>query len=364
MSMNYLIAFLTTFFLSLLLTPLIIKIARKYSLVDDPIKRHHPAQIHVGAIPRAGGLAIGLAFVASTIVFVSINKAVLGILTAAILSVVVGIMDDVKESNPYTRFIANIFIAGVIVVAGIGIPFITNPFNTAFHLDTISWKFSIAERYYSILPLADLAAILWIVWTMNIVGWSGGVDGQLPGFVTIASVVIGLLSFRFSAHDISQNQVAILAFITAGAFSGFLPWNFYPQKIMPGYSGKSLAGLLIATLSILSGAKLGTALLVLSIPMTDAVFTFLRRIITGKSPFWADKGHLHHKLLERGWGKRRIAIFYWTSSAVFGILALNLTSTLGKLFAASVIITSTLMILTWLHYATRQKEDQSSTFSA
>src|SRR3989338_5999897 len=97
-----------------------------------------------------------------------------------------------------------------------------------------------------------------------------GFQWQLPGFVTIAAFVIGILSFNYSAHDVSQITVATLALITAGAYAGFLPWNFYPQKIMPGYSGKSLAGLLLATISILSGAKLGTALLVLSIPMTDA----------------------------------------------------------------------------------------------
>ena len=97
----------------------------------------------------------------------------------------------------------------------------------------------------------------------------------------------------------------------SGAFAGFLPWNFYPQKIMPGYSGKTLAGFLLGLLAILSYGKLGTALLVLGIPTIDAIFTLTRRVAKGKSPVWADRKHLHHVLMDAGWGKRRIALFYW-----------------------------------------------------
>lgn len=361
--MFYLIVFLVSFILSFFLAPAAIKIARRFALVDNPQVRNKTTQTHKGTVPRAGGLSIGLAFVLTVLLFIPANKVVLGIIVATILSVGIGLMDDVAESSPYSRLVANLFTAGIVVVAGVGIPFITNPVNGVVHLDSVSWQFTIAGRYYSLLPLADLAAIIWIVWAMNIVGWSGGVDGQLPGFVAIAAVVIGILSFRFSAHDVSQTAVAALAFITAGTYAGFLPWNFYPQKIMPGYGGKSMAGLLLATLSILSGAKLGTALLVLSIPMTDAVFTLIRRVSTGKSPFHPDKGHLHHKLLERGWGKRRIALFYWLTSALFGLIALSLRSTMGKFFAAALIITIILMLLTFLHLATHRK-NYSSTFSA
>lgn len=358
----YLTAFFASLLISFFLTPLIIKIAHKFSLVDNREKRKKTTQIHKGTIPRAGGLSIGIAFFLGTLLFVPLSKNVIGILTAALTAVLVGLLDDIKESSPYSRFIANFFTAGIIVIGGVSIPFITNPFNGILRLDTFSYAIDFLGEY-SFLPLASLAAVFWIVWTMNIVGWSGGVDGQLPGLVTIAAIIIGLLSFRFSAHDISQNQVALLSFLTAGAFAGFLPWNFYPQKIMPGYSGKSLAGLLLATLAILSGAKLGTALIVLSIPMADAFFTVIRRISKGKSPFYPDKGHFHHKLLERGWGKRRIALFYWATTAFFGILALNLSSTQGKFFAGILIITIVFMTLLWLHYATK-KDSHSSTFSA
>jgi UDP-GlcNAc:undecaprenyl-phosphate GlcNAc-1-phosphate transferase len=157
---------------------------------------------------------------------------------------------------------------------------------------------------------------------MNFVNWSSGVDGQLPGFVAIASVILGLLAFRFTSHDISSTAVVMLAFIIAGAFLGFLPWNFYPQKIMPGYSGGALAGFLLGVLSILSWGKIGTLALVLAVPFIDAIYAIGRRITHRKSPFKGDASHFHHRLLRIGWGRRRIAVFYWCVTIIFGFAAL------------------------------------------
>lgn len=95
---------------------------------------------------------------------------------------------------------------------------------------------------------------------------------------------------------------------------------------MPGYSGGALAGFLLAVLSILSFGKLGTAVLVLAVPLIDAGYTILRRLVLFKSPFKGDAGHLHHKLLSLGWGRRRIALFYWLISGFLGIIALNSNS--------------------------------------
>ncbi|MDQ5951446.1 MAG: UDP-GlcNAc:undecaprenyl-phosphate/decaprenyl-phosphate GlcNAc-phosphate transferase, partial [Patescibacteria group bacterium] len=179
------------------------------------------------------------------------------------------------------------------------------------------------------------------MWNMNIVNWSKGVDGQMPGFVAVALVFIGLLSEKFLG-DPSQFNTTVLSFISAGAFLGLLFWNWYPQKIMPGYGAGSLAGYLLSVLAILSGAKVATTLMVLSIPTADAIFTISRRIAAGKSPIWGDRGHLHHKLLDVfKWSKQQIALFYWGSSLVLGILSLYL-NTLGK-----VITIGSAMILTF-----------------
>jgi UDP-GlcNAc:undecaprenyl-phosphate GlcNAc-1-phosphate transferase len=324
--MNILLPFLTALLATYCITPLVIKLARRFHLVDDPKKRYHPAHTHKGIIPRAGGVALFLGLCIASLIFLTHSYVLFGILIGAFILVVVGVLDDRRDVNPYARIITNATAATIAVAAGIGIPYITNPLTGGvIHLDTWIVSFDFFGPH-SIVVWADVFALLWIMWTMNIIGWSAGVDGQMPGFVSIAALVLGVLSLRFVVTDPSQMEVTILAFIVAGSFAGFLPWNFYPQKIMPGYGGKTVAGFLLAILGILSYGKVGTALLVLSVPMIDAAYTLLRRLGKKRSPVLADRGHLHHRLLDLGWGKRKIALFYWGVSAILGAIALTVTS--------------------------------------
>lgn len=350
--MGYFIPALVAFLVTLMVTPLVIRLATIMGFVDDPKTRFHPAHTHKGIIPRAGGLAIAVGFIFSLLLFLPMTKLTLGILTGALLLVLVGLLDDKKDVNPYLRFFTNATAALIVVGAGAGIPYITNPISGGvLHLDTWRVVFTFFGTH-SILVWADMFAFLWILWTINIVGWSAGVDGQMPGFVTISAIVLGLLSLRFSAADPRQVLVSILAFTTAGAFAGFVPWNFYPQKIMPGYGGKTLAGFLLAILGILSYAKFGTALLVLGVPMVDAVYTIARRIGKGKSIVAADWGHLHHRFLDLGWGKRRIALFYWGVSAILGAVALTITSQ-QKIFTLFLVAVAIGAFFLWINFFTQ-----------
>jgi len=185
----------------------------------------------------------------------------------------------------------------------------------------------------------------------NIVNWSKGLDGQMPGFVAIAAVFMGLFSLRFSS-DITQWEVTSLAAITAGAYAGFLLFNFFPQKIMPGYGGGTLAGFLLAILAILSGAKVAAMILILAIPTTDAIVSIIRRVYQGKSPVWGDRGHLHHHLLDSGWSRPQIALFYWAATFVLGLLSLKLNSA-QKIFTIALAALITSGILLWLKYLTQ-----------
>lgn len=348
--------FLLAALFSFAATPLVIKLARMFQLVDDPRRRRHPAHTHRGIIPRAGGLAIFLGFVSAILLVLPLSKKMAGIVLGGWLIVVVGLLDDRYDLSPYFRFLTNFLAAGLAVSGGIGITYLTNPFDGLIYLD--SWRLSFNFfGFHSILVWADLFALLWIVWCMNMVNWSKGVDGQMPGFVTVAAVTVGILSFRFvRSGDLSQYLPVVLSFATAGAFFGFLPFNFYPQKIMPGYSGGSLAGYLLAILSILSVAKLGTALLVLGLPMTDALLTLGRRFFSGRSIFWGDAGHLHHRLLKAGWGRRRIAVFYWFVSALLGLLALNINSQ-QKIYVFLLVALSLLVIVSALNFVNLLKRD-------
>ncbi|OGG00171.1 hypothetical protein A2Y99_02435 [Candidatus Gottesmanbacteria bacterium RBG_13_37_7] len=312
--------------ISYCLTPLIIVLAKKYNLVDNPKIRPHPAHTHQGVIPRAGGVSLFLGIFIPALFFLQFNTQLVSIFIGCLLIVLMGLWDDKKHRSPYIRLFINAAIVLLIILSGITPPYITNPLGGILHLDKYFWSINIWENSFVFYPFSSIVAFIWIYWTMNIVGWSGGVDGQLPGFVAITSFFIGILSLRFAAQDQNQLQVTYLSFLTAGSFLGFLPWNFFPQKIMPGYGGKTLAGFILAIISTLSFSKLGTATLILAIPMADAAFMLIKRILSGKSPLFATSNHLHHHLLKLGWGKKKIAIFYWVISAIAGIIAISVNS--------------------------------------
>lgn len=312
-------------------TPATIFLAKKLNLVTDKSLRKHPAHTHTGVIARAGGVPVYIALVISSLIFLEPNKILTGVLISNGLLLILGLLDDKYDLSPYLRFIFNLSISALVVAFGLGIPYISNPFGGAIRLDLWKLTFDIFGTH-NILIFADILAILWLTWTMNMVNWSKGVDGQMPGFVAITALFLGLLSQRFVGHDIRALNVMYLSFIVCGAYLGFLPHNFYPQKIMPGYSGGAMAGFLLGILAILSFGKVGTAVLILTIPITDAAYTVIRRIQQRQSPFRADWGHFHHKLMEIGWGKRRIAVFYWLISFILGISSLFLSG-IEKLFA-------------------------------
>ena len=351
--------------ISLSFTPLTIFLAKKFRILDFPW-RAHPAILHKKPIPRAGGVITFLSIVATYAVFVLVNadvvvdKHILGILLAGLLVVVVGVLDDKYDINPYIRLLTNIFAAGIVVASGVGINWFTNPLGGHVILDSIIFRFDFPAILpfgffagpHSIVPLADLFAFIWIVWVMNALNWSSGVDGQLSGIATIGLLALGIAAHQYLLSDPNQTAVAVLAFISAGAFLGFLPWSFYPQKIMPGYGGGTLAGLLLASLSILAGAKLATTGLVLIVPLIDGAWAVIRRLLSGRSPVWGDKEHLHHQLLSFGWSKRQVAVFYYLATGLFAVIVLTLNHE-GRFFAIAVgsvvILASLITIARILH---------------
>ena len=345
---------------ALVSTPIVIWVYKKLNWIDDPKKQNHPKVVHQYPVPRGGGLVIFLSVLVVSCLCLPIDKHLLGIMLGALVLMVVGVVDDVKSVNPYKRLLLGFLAAGLVVGSGVGVSYVSNPFQVGevINLSQPQLSFWLGSKLRTIWVLADLMALIWIVGTMNFVNWSKGLDGQLPGIVVASASVIGILSLRF-VDDVTQWPVIILAFILAGAYLGFLVYNFYPQKIMPGYGGGSLAGYFLAVLAILSGAKLATAMLVLGIPLIDAVYSMIRRVLSGKSPVWGDRGHLHHKLMDLGWGKRRIAVTYWLFSAGLGLLALQL-NTQWKAYTIVLLVIALGGVLLWLSMATYflKKPDQ------
>ena len=340
---------LLSLILAFFVTPLVIKLAYKIGIIDNPKKNKHPKVIHTYPTPRGGGLVIYIAVIVISLVFLPLDKHLTGILAGATIIMIMGILDDKYNLNPYLRILLGFVAASAPIIAGIGISYISNPIGGIIDLSNPKINFSLFGEARSIWLLSDLFALFWIVFMMNMLNMGAkGVDGQLSGVVAISAITIALLSLKFSA-DITQWPIITLASIIAGAFIGFLPWHFYPQKIMPSYGGATLAGYLLAVLSILSTTKVGTLIVVLSVPLIDTGYTILRRILAGKSPVWGDREHLHHRLLDLGWGKRKVAIFYWIITALLGILSLYL-NTRSKLYTIIGIVILLGGIILWLTY--------------
>ena len=323
--------FFLALFVSLIATPPVVFLARKIKLVDDPKTHKHPAIIHKKPIPRAGGLPIYLAIISAILFFLPLDKSFIAIIYAGLLVTIIGLLDDKYDLSPYVRFLGNILAASMVVFSGVDLPFITNPLGGIVEFAIFSFNIN-----GLVITPATIFAIIWIVWVMNMLNWSKGVDGQMPGIAAISAIIIGIASLRFPVLTSDNIHVSQLSFAVAGASVGFLFYNFYPAKIFPGYSA-TILGFMIGVLSIMSSAKLATAVLVMGVPTADALFTIVRRLLSRRSPFRHDKGHLHHLLLNLGLRQRTIALFYWLMSLLLGLFALNLSSR-GKLFAIILVV--------------------------
>ena len=312
MFLNFILAIFLSALISYLLTPKVRNFFISRGFVEDPKLKNKKTgnATALKPVPRGGGLPVFIAILITSLIFLPLDHHLITILAAALFTVIIGLIDDIKDISPHFRLFCNFLSAIAIVSAGIGINYISNPFGGVINL--------------SFLP-ASLLAIFWIVWSTNTVGWAAGVEGQLPGFVAISAIFIGILGLRY-AVDTLQWPVIILAGAVAGAYLGFLPFNFFPQSIMPGYSAKSLAGFFLSLLSILSGAKLATLIFLLGIPMIDAFLVIIRRLLRHQSIFVSDGSHFHHQLLKLGWSRSQIAIFYWAVTLSLGLLSLFLNS--------------------------------------
>lgn len=338
--LTQLTAFGLSSLISMVVCWLVIRVYRSLGWVEQPQirtasdstqKKQTSKKTHHRPVPRGGGIPIFFSVLILALFFVQVDKYLIALLVSAALLTTVGVIDDVIDLHPLLRLVAGLAAGLIIVGSGIGIAYVTNPLGPGvIHLNQPQIAFELFSQPHTIWILADLFALIFIVWNMNIVNWSKGVDGQLPAFITIAFLFVGLLSDTFSSDPTEFNN-AVLSFILAGSYLGLLVFNWYPQKIMPGYGAGSLAGFFLSVLAILSGAKVATTLMVLAIPTADAAFTIGRRLVQGKVPIWGDREHLHHQLLDQfGWGRQRISLFYAVVSLIMGGLALVLNTT-GKI---------------------------------
>jgi UDP-GlcNAc:undecaprenyl-phosphate GlcNAc-1-phosphate transferase len=153
----------------------------------------------------------------------------------------------------------------------------------------------------------------------NTINFLDGIDGLSGGVSAIAAGIIFLLAMT---DKVNQPATALVSIILAGGCLGFLVYNFYPAKIFNGDSGAYFLGMTLGILAIFSGAKLATAALVLGLPILDATWSVLRRLAHRKSPFTADRGHLHYLFLDAGFSQRQAVMTIYVLCLAFGLIGI------------------------------------------
>jgi UDP-GlcNAc:undecaprenyl-phosphate GlcNAc-1-phosphate transferase len=257
-----------------------------------------------------------------------VPKHVIGLILAGLVIIVGGILDDKINLKPRYQIIFPLLAVLIIISSGIGITHVRNPFGGI--ISFVNWQFILFWYHgipYQITLLADLFTFLWLLGMMYTTKLLDGLDGLVSGVTVIGSLVIAIVSL---SKTVAQPNTAMVALILAGAFSGFLLFNFNPAKIFLGEGGSLFAGLMLGTLAIMSGSKVATTLLILGVPILDVAWVILRRIIRKVPISFADRKHLHFRLLDIGFTQKQAVLFLYALTALFGGASLFLQS-FGKL---------------------------------
>lgn len=305
--------------ISFALTPPIKLFAYKVGAVDVPRDKR---RMHKEPIPRLGGLAIFFGFLFSILFFGQIDSQMRGILLGAIVIVSLGVVDDIVSLPALFKFAVQIGAALIPVLSGVRIERFSNPnvFSNVSYIDLGMWS----------IPLT----VLWIVGITNAVNLIDGLDGLAVGVSSIASLTLVAIAVLVS----EPYTVAIVMAALAGACIGFLPYNLNPAKIFMGDTGATFLGFILATVSVQGLFKFyaivsfAVPFLVLGLPIFDTAFAVIRRVLRGESPMKADRGHVHHRLIDMGFSQKQAVAILYTISAIFGLSAV-LLATSGKLRA-------------------------------
>ena len=325
-------AFIVSFAFTFATTPLVRRFAFKIGAIDIPKDNR---RMHKKPTPRIGGLAIIFGFTVATLCFAQPSRQLYGTLAGAAIIAVMGVIDDCKNLPAKLKFVIQIIAALVVVFAGdIKIDVFTNP------------NF-LSDNPYWVLPewLSVTLTVIWIVFITNAVNFIDGLDGLAAGVSAIMSISLVFISIR-----VGEYSIAILGIALMGSCFGFLPFNFNPAKIFMGDTGSTFLGFMLATLSIQGVFKsyavisFAVPLLILGLPLFDALFAMIRRILRGQSPLTADRGHLHHRLVDMGFSQKQTVFILYAISGVLGITAVLLAES-GVLRALLLVICVLILLL-------------------
>lgn len=298
-------------------TPAVSVLAYKIGAIDVPRDNR---RMHKKPTPRIGGLAIFAGFVIATLVFCEVRPELIAIWLGGLVIVAVGVIDDIFRINAWIKLAAQIGVAMIAVSQGVVVEFV-NFFGT----------------YISFGAFAVPITVLWIVGLTNAINLIDGLDGLACGVSAICSLSLLLVMILKG-----EFYVAILTAVVVGSCIGFLPFNSNPAKIFMGDTGALFLGYTMAVISVSGVFKLHTVvsfmipLSIFGLPIFDTAFAFIRRILHGKSPFSADRGHLHHRLIDMGFNQKQSVRILYAICGILGASALLVTE--EQFYRAAIVI--------------------------
>lgn len=300
--------------LTLIITPTIRKLSIRYGAIDIPNER----KVHKLPVPSSGGVAIFFAFLFATLFFNRPTPEILGFLIGASILTCFGLLDDMFDLPPATKFFGQILATLIVIYSGVRVEFISDFFQNQGQ--TVSLEF-----------LSLPFTFLWIVGITNAINFIDGIDGLAAGVSGIAAWTLGVVALMTGRYD-----AGVLAFTLGAAAFAFLPYNFSKNnKIFMGDSGSNMLGFSLAVVSILGMVKIAAAftmllpVVILAVPIFDTLFAIIRRLAAGKSPFEPDSSHLHHRITKLGFSHRQTAVIIYVISlalAIVSIISLNITT--------------------------------------
>lgn len=309
---KFLLTFLLAAAVTYFATPVVRLFASRIKAVDIPNDR----KVHVLPVPRLGGLAIFIGFIAALGTFlltapksgIMVNfKMLWAIVAASTILLAVGLVDDIRGVSATKKLIWQVLATLIVIFAGVEISFVSSPFNGIWPMGLLA------------IPLT----VLWVVGITNAMNLIDGLDGLAAGVTAISCATLFFVALR--THQLGA---AFLLLALGGAVLGFLRYNFYPAKIFLGDSGSMLLGFVLATSAILGVFKttlvvaLIVPVLILGVPIFDTLFAIARRLKDKKHPFEADNKHIHHMLLRAGFNKREAVLAIYIACFILSFIAL------------------------------------------
>ena len=305
MEADAILAFLVALVAAAALTPVAARVARRVGAVHRVTERGLARE----PTPLLGGLAILAGVVLAAVLFLPLTERALWILAAAGLITVVGLIDDVRDLPPTAKLTGQVAAALICVLAGVRVGNITLPLVGAINFGDLGG------------PLT----LLGLVFVMNVVNFSDGVDGLAAGVCAISAAAFSIIAF-----DLAKGSAGVLAAIVAGAALGFLVHNFHPASVFMGDAGSNLLGLLLGAAIVEGSLKtnalvaLIVPLIVLAVPFLDTGFVVAKRIKYRRPVYRADSNHFHHRFHRIGFSQRRTVLYLYAWTLTMASLAVLL----------------------------------------